>query len=97
MEKMLNEYLQFSSSSFSDKTEKFNISELIQITIKKYENENIQSLSHARDVARETRGAGRDASRRSRARIKRISRVATRLARTKRATTREGEGGELLM
>jgi len=41
MEKMLNEYLQFSSSSFSDKTEKFNISELIQITIKKYENENI--------------------------------------------------------
>ena len=41
MEKMLNEYLQFSSSSFSDKTEKFNISELIQITIKKYENKNI--------------------------------------------------------
>jgi len=41
MEKMLNEYLQFSSTSFSDKTEKFNISELIQITIKKYENKNI--------------------------------------------------------
>ena len=41
MEKMLNEYLQFSSTSFSDKTEKFNITELIEFTIKKYENKNI--------------------------------------------------------
>ena len=41
MEKMLNEYLQFSSTSFSDKTEKFDISNLIYSTIQKYENRNI--------------------------------------------------------
>ena len=41
MEKMLNEYLQFSSSSFSDKTERFNIAELVNNIIKKYENSNI--------------------------------------------------------
>ena len=41
MEKMLNEYLQFSKSTFSDKTETFNISELIKSTVKKYENVNI--------------------------------------------------------
>ncbi len=41
MEKMLNEYLQFSRSSFTEKSEKFNLSELIMSTIKKYENKNI--------------------------------------------------------
>jgi len=41
MEKMLNEYLQFSSTSFSDKTEKFDIANLINSTIQKYENRNI--------------------------------------------------------
>jgi len=43
MEKMLNEYLQFASSSFSEKTEKFNISNLIESIIKKYENKEITS------------------------------------------------------
>ena len=43
MEKMLNEYLQFTSSSFSEKDETFNISELIENIIKKYENDNISS------------------------------------------------------
>jgi two-component system osmolarity sensor histidine kinase EnvZ len=43
MEKMLNEYLQFASSSFSEKTEKFNISNLIENIIQKYENEKITS------------------------------------------------------
>ena len=41
MEKVLNEYLQFSSSSFSDKTEKFDITDLISSTIEKYESTNI--------------------------------------------------------
>ena len=41
MEKMLNEYLQFSKSIFSDKTESFNISELILSTVRRYENKNI--------------------------------------------------------
>ncbi len=41
MEKMLNEYLQFTSSSFSEKNESFNISELIENIIHKYENNNI--------------------------------------------------------
>ena len=43
MEKMLNEYLQFASSSSSEKTEKFNISNLIENIIKKYENKKITS------------------------------------------------------
>jgi Signal transduction histidine kinase len=43
MEKMLSEYLQFSSTSFSDKSEKFDISNLINLTIKKYEKKNILS------------------------------------------------------
>tara|TARA_B100001029_G_C15036361_1_gene440401 strand:- start:1081 stop:1677 length:597 start_codon:yes stop_codon:yes gene_type:complete len=43
MEKMLNEYLQFASSSFSEKTEKFNISSLIDKIIKKYENKKINT------------------------------------------------------
>ena len=41
MEKMLNEYLQFSRSNFKEKNEEFNISELIKSTVKKYENKNI--------------------------------------------------------
>ena len=41
MEKMLNEYLQFTSSSYVDKDEMFNLSELIDEVIKKYNNENI--------------------------------------------------------
>ena len=41
MEKMLNEYLQFSSSSLTDKTEKFDITYLISSTIEKYESTNI--------------------------------------------------------
>ena len=43
MEKMLNEYLQFASSSFSEKTEKFNMAELIVNTIEKYESKNIST------------------------------------------------------
>ena len=41
MEKMLNEYLQFTSSSYLEKNETFDISELIEITISKYDNSNI--------------------------------------------------------
>jgi two-component system osmolarity sensor histidine kinase EnvZ len=41
MEKMLNEYLQFSRSNFTEKSERFNLSELINAIIKKYENQNI--------------------------------------------------------
>ena len=41
MEKMLNEYLQFTSSSYIEKDEMFNLSELISEVIKKYNNENI--------------------------------------------------------
>jgi len=41
MEKMLNEYLQFSKSNFTEKSEKFNLSELIVSTVEKYEDKNI--------------------------------------------------------
>ena len=41
MEKMLNEYLQFTSSSYVEKDETFNLSELIDEVINKYNNENI--------------------------------------------------------
>ena len=41
MEKMLNEYLQFTSSSYIEKDEIFNLSELLEKIIKKYENKNI--------------------------------------------------------
>jgi len=41
MEKMLNEYLQFTSSSYLGKDVLFNLSELIDQIIKKYNNENI--------------------------------------------------------
>ena len=43
MEKMLNDYLQFASSSSIEKTETFNISELLTLTIDKYENKNIST------------------------------------------------------
>ena len=41
MEKMLNEYLQFTSSSFIEKDELFNLSDLIDEILGKYNNENI--------------------------------------------------------
>ena len=41
MEKMLNEYLQFTSSSYIEKDEMFNLSELIEKLVNKYNNENI--------------------------------------------------------
>jgi len=43
MEKMLNEYLQFASSRYSEKTETFNITELVDSTIKRYDKKNIKS------------------------------------------------------
>ena len=43
MEKMLNEYLQFTSSSFLEKNEEFNLSNLITEIIDKYNNDNISS------------------------------------------------------
>ena len=39
MEKMLNEYLQFASTRSIEKTENFNLSELLITTVAKYENE----------------------------------------------------------
>jgi len=41
MEKMLNEYLQFTSSSYLEKDEMFNLSELMEEIIEKYNNKNI--------------------------------------------------------
>jgi len=41
MEKMLNEYLQFTSSTYLEKDETFDISELIENIINKYDNDNI--------------------------------------------------------
>jgi len=41
MEKMLNEYLQFTSSSYKEKDEMFDLSNLVDEIIKKYENKNI--------------------------------------------------------
>ena len=43
MEKMLNEYLQFTSSAYLEKDEIFDLSELIQEIIKKYNNNNIST------------------------------------------------------
>jgi len=43
MEKMLNEYLQFASTGAKDKTETFDLSELIKNVNNKYENPNIIS------------------------------------------------------
>tara|TARA_Y100000287_G_C14220153_1_gene355791 strand:- start:643 stop:1962 length:1320 start_codon:yes stop_codon:yes gene_type:complete len=44
MEKMLNEYLQFTSSSFLEKDELFDLSKLIEEIIKKYNNKNITKI-----------------------------------------------------
>ena len=44
MEKMLNEYLQFTSSSYLEKDELFNLSELIEEVITKYNNKNISKI-----------------------------------------------------
>ena len=41
MEKMLNEYLQFTSSSYLEKDELFDLSDLIEEIVNKYNNENI--------------------------------------------------------
>ena len=41
MEKMLNEYLQFTSSTYLEKDETFDISKLIESIINKYDNTNI--------------------------------------------------------
>tara|TARA_B110000037_G_scaffold169485_1_gene192105 strand:- start:850 stop:1353 length:504 start_codon:yes stop_codon:yes gene_type:complete len=41
MEKMLNEYLQFTSSNYQEKDETFDVSELIENIIINYGNENI--------------------------------------------------------
>ena len=41
MEKMLNEYLQFTSSTYLEKDELFDLSELLNQTIEKYNNQNI--------------------------------------------------------
>ncbi len=43
MEKMLNEYLQFTSSTYLEKNEIFNLSQLLDEIIKKYDNSNIGS------------------------------------------------------
>ena len=43
MEKMLNEYLQFTSSSYSEKDEEFNLSELIDGIVKKYNTKSIST------------------------------------------------------
>ena len=48
MEKMLNEYLQFTSSSYLDKDELFNLSELMDEIIKKYNNTNVSKELPAR-------------------------------------------------
>ena len=41
MEKMLGEYLQFARSTANEKTEKFNLSSLVNTTVQKYEDKNI--------------------------------------------------------
>ena len=42
MEKMLNEYLQFTSSSYLEKNEKFDLSKLLDEILNKYNNNNIK-------------------------------------------------------
>ena len=44
MEKMLNEYLQFTSSSYIEKDELFNLSDLIGEIINQYDNKNISNV-----------------------------------------------------
>ena len=45
MEKMLSEYLQFARSGAKEQTEKFDLSELIDSAVKKYNNPNISFIS----------------------------------------------------
>ncbi|MDB3888331.1 ATP-binding protein [Candidatus Pelagibacter sp.] len=44
MEKMLNEYLQFTSSSYLEKDELFNLSELLEEIIEKYNNKDLAKI-----------------------------------------------------
>ena len=44
MEKMLNEYLQFMKSSFQEKDEMFNLTDLINEITKKYDNKNLSTI-----------------------------------------------------
>ena len=48
MEKMLNEYLQFTSSSYIEKDELFNLSDLIEEIVMKYNNKDISKFLPAR-------------------------------------------------
>ena len=48
MEKMLNEYLQFTSSSYIEKDELFNLSDLIKEIVDQYNNENISKILPSR-------------------------------------------------
>ena len=48
MEKMLNEYLQFTSSSYLEKDELFNLSDLVKEIIEKYNNDSISKVLPAR-------------------------------------------------
>ena len=48
MEKMLNEYLQFTSSTYLEKDEEFNLTDLINEIVKKYNNENISTNLNSR-------------------------------------------------
>ncbi len=48
MEKMLNEYLQFTNLSYKEKDELFNLSELIDEIIEKYDNKNISKNLYPR-------------------------------------------------
>ena len=45
MEKMLSEYLQFASSGAKEETKKFDLNQLIYLTVKKYDNPNIDFRS----------------------------------------------------
>ena len=45
MEKMLSEYLQFASSGAKEETKKFDLNQLIYLTVKKYDNSNIDFRS----------------------------------------------------
>ena len=49
MEKMLSEYLQFTRTGVKDKTETFDITELLNETISKYENNNIE-INHSKKI-----------------------------------------------
>ena len=44
MEKMLNEYLQFTKSSFQEKDEMFNLTDLLNEITKKYDNKNLSTI-----------------------------------------------------